>query len=181
MINSLLTFDTSTTKFFHDILPHVLAFNKLFTFLSVVGNSFLPWLLIIVIVMYLEERKDKRFILYFLISFFVTAIFVNIVLKNVFTRPRPPVPTTVHAVYTCPTDFCFPSGLASSSFAAAVVFSAFDRKRRYLYYLTAFLISYSRIYLGCHYFLDVITGGFLGSFISLLILRFGLRAEKSVK
>ncbi|MFA6513419.1 MAG: phosphatase PAP2 family protein, partial [Patescibacteria group bacterium] len=53
---------------------------------------------------------------------------------------------------------------------AATILAYFDKKRRWFYYIIAVLISYSRIYLGCHYFLDVVAGTILGFVISKIIL-----------
>ncbi|EKE14348.1 MAG: hypothetical protein ACD_12C00559G0006, partial [uncultured bacterium] len=59
-----------------------------------------------------------------------------------------------------------------TAFAAATVLAYFDKKRRWFYYSAALLISYSRIYLGCHYFFDVIIGALIGFLISKLVVRF---------
>ena len=61
---------------------------------------------------------------------------------------------------------------SATAFAAATVLSFFDKKRRWFYYTVAMLISYSRIYLGCHYFFDVIVGAIIGYIISQLLLFF---------
>jgi undecaprenyl-diphosphatase len=173
MLDLILTADVAATKIIHDVIPHIPLLDYFFTFLSAVGHTGIVWLVIMGILIYLEERRDKRFILYFFISFLVTAVFVNIILKNVFDRPRPPVVQTVKPVYTCPTDFSFPSGHASASFASAVILTAFDPKRKAYYLAAAFLISLSRIYLGCHFFIDVVTGGTIGVLISQLVLHIG--------
>lgn len=172
MFNALLHLDVSLTRSIFNAIPHNQFFDTIFIFLSLVGNSIFAWLIIMGIIIFLEERKDKRFIIYFLISFLATALLVNIVLKNIYDRPRPPVMASVHQSFTCPTDFSFPSGHAAAAFASAVILSAFDRKRRAAYYTIASLISLSRIYLGCHYFFDVTAGGTIGATISYIVLRF---------
>jgi undecaprenyl-diphosphatase len=85
-------------------------------------------------------------------------------LKNFFNRQRPI--STNH----CPTDFSFPSGHAATAFSAATVLTFFDKKRRFFYSTIALLIAYSRLYLSCHYFFDVLGGGVLGIIIGKLIL-----------
>lgn len=75
----------------------------------------------------------------------------------------------------CPADFSFPSAHASTAFAAAAVLTYFDRKRRWFYYLVAILISFSRVYLGCHYFLDIFFGALLGYAVSKLVLLLKLK------
>ena len=89
-----------------------------------------------------------------------TALVANYILKWVFQRNRPIPPVALG--FVCPTDYSFPSAHAAISFACAVVLSQYDRKRSVFYYSLAVLISYSRIFLYCHYFFDVATGMMLG-------------------
>ncbi len=180
MFDVLAQTDTIITTFIHATIPHNPFFDTFFTYLSLFGNSLFVWLIIIVVLIVIEERKDKRFIFYFLTSFLITTVLVNVVMKTIYHRPRPPVATTIHHVFTCPTDYSFPSGHASAAFASAVIVSAFDRKRRYFYYVVAFLISLSRIYLGCHYFFDVVTGGVIGSIISQIVLYIGIKTAPTL-
>jgi undecaprenyl-diphosphatase len=161
-------------------------FNLIFSFFSLQGNSIFIWILVILTVIFIEEKKrpgfsikDKKFVIVFLSSFLLTALLTTFVVKNVFRRPRPffrtdysryelSKPTLTSA---CPVDFSFPSGHASTAFAAATVLTAFDKRRRWFYYTIAVLISYSRIYLGCHYFLDTVAGAGFGYLVSQIILR----------
>jgi len=73
-------------------------------------------------------------------------------------------------VKRCPLDFSFPSSHAAFAFSAAVILTSYDKKRWYLYYGIAFLVSFSRIYLGCHYVLDLVLGAIIGFTVSQFIL-----------
>lgn len=181
MIISILDLDQTITLFLKNLIPHVFFFDLFFSFFSLKGNSIFIWILAIIIALIFEERKnpgiskkDKNFIIVFTISFLVCAAVVEYPIKNLFRRQRP-VPTSFNKLQlistNCPTNFSFPSGHAVTAFAASTVLTFFDKKRRFFYYLIAFLIAYSRIYLGCHYFLDVFGGGFLGIVISKSILK----------
>src|SRR3989339_470027 len=181
MLN-LISLDSSITLFLRNIIPHSTFFNSFFSFFSLKGSSILIWIFVIIIVVILEERKnpgisnrDKKFIILFSLSFLLTAFISDIVIKNIFQRSRPFIgsenPTLTYGtvlnrslqlISTCPLDFSFPSTHAAIAFAAATVLTFFDKKRRYFYYIIAVLISYSRIYLGCHYFLDVMAGALVG-------------------
>lgn len=171
-MDKIISLDYFLTNFLNKLIPHNIFFNYFFSFFSLRGASILVWLLVIVIVVILEERKnpgiskrDKKFIILFSVSFLLTFLFVDIFLKNIFLRPRP-----VLSDFVCPHDFSFPSGHAATAFAAATVLTFFDKKRRWFYYTVAVLISYSRIYLGCHYFFDVVAGAIIGFTISQLLL-----------
>lgn len=179
----ILNFDTILTKFLGTLIPHSPLFNSFFAFFSLKGSSILVWLLVIIIVVILEERKnpgfskrDKKFIILFSLSFLITAFLSDIVFKNIFQRSRPFIAIYNHLQlfttnFNCPIDFSFPSTHSATAFAAATVLTFFDKKRCWFYYIIAVVISYSRIYLGCHYFIDVVIGAVLGVAISKLLFR----------
>jgi len=176
----IVSLDHFLTNFLIKLIPHNVFFDYFFSFFSMRGASILVWLIAIVLTVILEERKhpgiskrDKKFILLFSLSFLMTLLFTDIVLKHIFQRTRPFFGLYRQVLLfqaNCPRDFSFPSGHAATAFAAATVLTFFDKKRRWFYYLVAILISYSRIYLGCHYFMDVIGGAIVGYIISRLLL-----------
>jgi len=152
-------------------IPHTIFFDYFFSFLSLRGYSFFIWLIIIAVLILVEERRDKKhhFIGYFVVSFVLTALLVSFPLKSLFHTPRPSIyGTTPYAA--CPTDYSFPSGHAATAFAAAYILSYYDKKRRAFYYTIAVLIAYSRLYLHCHYLIDVVGGAVIGLIISRLVL-----------
>ncbi|MDH7476291.1 MAG: phosphatase PAP2 family protein [Microgenomates group bacterium] len=181
MRSVIISLDQSITIFFNRLLPHNFFFDGFFSFFSIRGINTIFWIILALFWIYLAEKKspglkkkDIKFILIFSSSLLITAFFVNIILKNLIARTRPSLnrfqtaPASTSLI--CPVDFSFPSGHAAIAFAAASVLSAFDKKRKYLYYFIAFLIAFSRIYLGCHYFLDVFGGGLLGYLIAKWLL-----------
>ena len=157
----IISLDYFFTNLLNKSIPHNIIFDYFFSFFSMKGGSVLIWIAIIVLLIIFEEKINKKFILYFLVALGITSIIV-FGLKNTVRRARP---TTV-----CEKGFSFPSGHASTAFAVAVILSVFNKKRRWFYYTIAVLISYSRIYLGCHYFSDVIAGAIIGYIISQLLL-----------
>ena len=180
-MGKIISLDYFLTDFFNKIIPHNQFFNYFFSFFSLKGASIFIWLLVIALVVILEERKnpgisikDKKFFILFSLSFLLTLLLADVILKQIFQRIRPFLTLYSHILLfqaNCPTDFSFPSGHASTAFAAATVLTFFDKKKGLFYYSVAVLISYSRIYLGCHYFLDVVAGGLIGYFISKLLLK----------
>ena len=170
MVEQLVSLDTTFTTTLSGIFPHIPLFDTIFSFLSLNGLTIVVWLLLLVFYLLFKEKRDKTFIIYFLLTFVTTYLVINIALKNVFQRERPYVARQLSEV-TCPVDYSFPSGHASGAFAGAVIFARFDPKRRWFYYVLAILISYSRIYLYCHYFLDVVFGALLGYGIGKVYLK----------
>lgn len=178
MIESLIFFDKELTNFFFNLFPHNLFFNYFFSFFSLKGYSFLIWLFVIFTSLFLEERKnpgiskkDKQFIFAFIFSFVITILIIELPFKNLFQRQRPTTDLKLkkNSIASCPSSFSFPSGHAGTAFASAFVLSFFDKKRKFFYFFIAGLIAYSRIFLGCHYFLDVVGGALIGLLISLAL------------
>jgi undecaprenyl-diphosphatase len=170
MLATLLSQDAVLTTFLSGIIPHLPIFNSLFGFLSLNGLTYIVWILFLGIYLLFKEKRDVTFIIYLSLTFLTTILIVNFALKNVFQRERPYVARHLAEV-TCPIDYSFPSGHAATAFAGAVIFAKFDKKRKWFYYGVAFLISFSRIYLYCHYFLDVLFGALIGVGIGMLYLK----------
>lgn len=180
MLTNLINLDSVITKYLSNLVPHTLLSNSFFSFFSLKGGSILIWILVIIIVALLEERKnpglsrrDKKFLILFSLAFLLTGLVSDIILKNIFMRSRPlsSIIYNLGSISPCPLDFSFPSAHAATAFAAATILTFFDKKHRWFYFLVAILISYSRIFLGCHYFFDVVAGGLIGYFISKLLLK----------
>ncbi|MFA6513476.1 MAG: phosphatase PAP2 family protein, partial [Patescibacteria group bacterium] len=161
----VVNLDFLLTNLLSTLFPNNSFFNYFFSFFSLKGVFVIIWALIVLLLVFFEEkknpgisRKDLKFVFLFSMSFLLTFFLADILLKNIFMRPRPILDTKYFILntFSCPRDFSFPSAHAATAFAAATILAYFDKKRRWFYYIIAVLISYSRIYLGCHYFLDVV-------------------------
>ena len=98
--------------------------------------------------------------------------------KEVFERLRPchnpMISDLVHTVEGhCGGQFGFVSSHAANSFAMAVFASLlFKQKFKFVVPVMLFwaaLVSYSRIYVGVHFPLDIICGGVLGAIVAFLV------------
>jgi undecaprenyl-diphosphatase len=180
MIAQLLKYDITVSNFFAGLIPHNGFFNTFFSFFSLKGYSIFIWILIVGLLLIFEAKRDKKhhFIAYFLTTFITTAFLVSYPLKTIFHRIRP-IQNVLYSLSACPKDFSFPSGHAATAFAAASFLAFHDKKRKWVYYLVAVLISFSRIYLECHYLVDVISGAIVGLIITQGVLWIQKKSIKS--
>jgi undecaprenyl-diphosphatase len=88
---------------------------------------------------------------------------LSMALKDSFDRPRPEFAGVgVDPVGSTPSDPSFPSGHTLTAFAAAAVIASYHPRLRWPVFALAALVGLSRMYLGVHFWLDVVAGAALG-------------------
>jgi membrane-associated phospholipid phosphatase len=89
-------------------------------------------------------------------------------LKEAFDRERPALADPgFEPLVGTPGSPSFPSGHATTAFAAAALVGAFHPRLRIPVYAMATLVALSRVYLGVHFWLDVTVGAVLGTALGL--------------
>ena len=158
------------------------ALDWFFNFVTMLGNT--GWFWIVLAVLFLIPNKTRKVGVVMAFSLLLSLLFVNIIMKPVFARPRPydlgiawwieayrsvfpngPLPARL------PGDMSFPSGHAAISFAGAMAWCFGSRKKwvgrarrvSYIGIAAAVLIGFSRLYLGVHSPTDVIGGVLAGA------------------
>jgi len=133
-------------------------------------RAYMLLVLIVIPVFSRERRKGLQVLGLCLLSLAVADSSANI-LKHLFERPRPcSILEGVRLLVGCGRSFSFPSNHAVNVFAVAATFSYFYRKAVIPMLFLAFLIAFSRIYVGVHYPSDVIAGALWGSVVAGFVI-----------
>jgi len=102
--------------------------------------------------------------------------------KEIFQRLRPcSVLPDVITPIDCRGSFSFPSNHALNNFAAATFLWRLFPKFKWVFFITAFLIALSRVYLGLHYPSDIVTGAIMGSAFGYLFSIAALKIDEYIK
>jgi undecaprenyl-diphosphatase len=101
-------------------------------------------------------------------SFFL-ASGLNYVLKALVDRSRPPEAIGFDALVGVPGSPSFPSGHAMTAFAVAGTVALLAPRLRWPVLGLAAVIAFSRVYLGVHFWIDVLAGTALGLAVGLCV------------
>ena len=148
-------------------LPHTSFLDNLAQFFSGLGNAGLVWFAM-GLWLIAKEEKRSHWLFMRLLTTGGMAWITQLVLKELFRRPRPGVDIGAISVGVELADFAFPSGHAMMAWAMATILAAKEPRWRWVFFALATLISFSRIYLGKHYPLDVLAGGLIGWGIGII-------------
>ena len=154
----------------------VISNNNTF-FYKLLTNNIGVYLPIILLILMLIFIKNKYYFITQLTSY-LTAGGISYITKLMYARPRPEI-----ALIDIPTSFSFPSGHTITSVVFYMTFCFLltfnmkkkkekDKKFAILMFtsIIVLLICFSRIYLGVHYFSDVIGGLMLSIPLEIMII-----------
>ena len=183
MIEEILKLDSKLFLYLNNLgTPE---FDSFWTTLSKIEANILMYLFLICLFFYVQKIRPKFLNVFYLI--FVIALMITItdqganLFKDSFQRLRPCYDETVKDSIRLVKDNCggkygFFSAHASNSFSLAIFFGLlFMNRIRYIILITlvyASFISYSRIYLGVHFPIDIFFGSLFGLFIGFSIYKF---------
>ncbi len=126
------------------------------------GDAGIFWILL-TIVLFLFPKSRKAGIVS-AAALLLSLLITNLILKNLVMRIRPYEVVDGLKLLVAPQwDTSFPSGHTSASFAsAAALWKKAPGKWSLLALILAFLIAFSRLYVGVHYPTDVLAGLLVG-------------------
>ncbi len=147
--------------------------------LTAVGRSGGVWIAIVLAGVALGRLRGWMVLRLFL-ALVLALVVSELVLKPLVREPRPYErnPQAI-VIGSRPGGYSFPSGHATSSFAAAVALSRAWPAGRVAWLVLAALISYSRVYLGVHSPFDVLAGVVIGAACGYLAVAAGRRRSST--
>lgn len=167
MLETLLNLDGGFLLFLQESVRNPILDN-IMIFITSLGNGGMIW--IVATIVLLIPKKTRKAGIMSAAALLGSLIINNNIVKNIVQRPRPFVTfTDLQIIIPTPSEFSFPSGHTSSSFAAAAVFYRHLPKKLGLpAVILAGLIGFSRLCVGVHYPTDVIAGVLMGILLSYL-------------
>ena len=149
--------------------------NRLFDFLMPILTTLAYWRVPLVLawlgLMIFGKRKGRVVGILIIIVIAIGDQICNQIIKPWIGRVRPcNVLEGVHLLINCTKSYSFPSSHATNLFSSCVLLSYFYRRLAIFFLMIAFLVSYSRIYVGVHYPLDILGGWVLGGLVSLVVI-----------
>ena len=167
MLETLLNLDGGFLLFLQESVRNPILDN-IMIFITSLGNGGMIW--IAATIALLIPKKTRKAGVVSAVALLGSLIINNNIVKNIVQRPRPFVTfADLQIIIPTPSEFSFPSGHTSSSFAAAAVFYRhLPKKLGIPSVILAGLIGFSRLYVGVHYPTDVIAGVLMGILLSYL-------------
>jgi membrane-associated phospholipid phosphatase len=103
---------------------------------------------------------------------------ITVLVKLLTERARPPLADpAIQALVSLPDSTSFPSGHAATAFAAATAVGMLHPRFRIPLLALAGTVALSRVYLGVHFWSDVLVGSLLGVAIGFATARFFQRDQ----
>ena len=178
--------------------------HKLFLWLNNLGNESFDWFWMLmtnklfnffvysIALIYLLKKTDIKslisMILFLSILILISDQTSNL-FKNFFERLRPCYDEQISSYMRLVKDSCgglysFFSAHASNSFSLAsfffFVYYKIIQRKIILFFFLACLVSYSRVYIGVHYPLDIITGSIFGFVSGFILFKFWIFSLKRI-
>ena len=132
----------------------------------------IPILCLIIYLLFFNQKKGKIVLLLLIISLGINDYICGSIIKPNIARLRPSHEFLEYINLLVPRGgkWSMPSNHASNMFVLATIISTFYSKIKSGIFFIAILVSFSRIYVGVHYPMDVFVGASIGTIIAIVII-----------
>ncbi len=174
----LILYTKEQVHIFMNQFHHPVA-DKFFMYITYLGDG-----VIVAVLIALLLFVSYRYALIMLSSVLFTTIVIQVLKRIVFAAlPRPRVHFRgIYELYFVPgvdvlEIYSFPSGHAASAFGVFFMLSLITKNSslKFLYFVIAFLISYSRVYLSHHFLVDIYFGSLISVFFCTVMFYLGMK------
>lgn len=154
----------------NDIINHIMFF------ITEIGIGYIFWLLFILGILIYHLITKKKFSInvgLFLVFLLLSYLLGECGLKLIFRRTRPYYSIMefqsfmAQYHYSLPSGYSFPSGHTFSAFTVAISITLYNKKLGFILIPFATLVGFSRIFIGAHFFSDVLAGAILGTLLGI--------------
>ena len=153
--------------------------NPIMYGITTLGNAGFLWILMALLCLTVLPKKYRKIGFTIAAALIFSLIFCNGIMKNLWQRPRCISENgqymvisnefeNLYNIFNSISDFSFPSGHTSASFAAALAIFMWRKKEGIWAIVLAALIAISRLYLTVHYPTDVLASLILGSLYGII-------------
>lgn len=140
------------------------------------AKKLIYWIPLHLILMWLLGTREKRKCAFNILFTVILGLIFSYFIGVFFDRPRPFIEGLVEPLILHRGSPSFPSN-------HALIFSIYIAHLRFFHYKFIFFIGlifmiltcWARIFVGIHYPLDILGGIFLGKFLSVIMIRYGLK------
>ena len=169
MMEFILSIDTSLFWVIN-ATTHNVVFDKIMPFVTERNNWFLLYIFLFFYFFTKLGKEGKVAAILTILAVTLSDQTTSSIFKPLIERLRPCHELEgVRLLVGCGGKYGLPSSHAANFFAAATMFNFFFPKYRWVYFSIAFIVAYSRVYVGVHYPLDVIVGGLIGVISAFLV------------
>lgn len=186
MLDKLLTWDRETFIYLNSL--GVEKYDQFWGIITTISTWSPLFLVFIYLLFYKETTKNGFLKLSWVIAVLLFVHALTTFTKNWVARLRPSSDTTLNElirIVQASEGYSFFSGHASFSFALITIMVLLLKEKFrwiWIFYFWALLMCISRVYVGVHYPLDLITGALVGTiFAYIFYLLYGKFTKRAIK
>jgi undecaprenyl-diphosphatase len=169
MIEWLQGIDVALFRFGNDAVANPVG-DWFFPTITEIKNFYIIYAVLLLGLMIFGRKRGVTAVALLLLTITISDQLSSFVIKPLVGRIRPcHVLEDVRLLVGCGGGKSFPSSHAVNNFAMAVLLAHFYPVARPWLLLWAALVSYSRVYVGVHYFSDILAGALVGTFIAAAV------------